>query len=114
MSFLAYRRLFYALLCAGLLLLLSTALVSYSLSPPTDSIKRTLTTATMLCMSAAFMVYIGCGLRHKRIFSRGGATSFEEQGKNWFTVIIALNAAIVVVCIAAAVKSWTGAIPIFE
>ena len=113
MSFRAFSCLFFTMLGLALMLLTGSAVVAKYASNSDKNLKKHVAVAAMVSVAGAFAVNTACGVRHKKLWARGGPTTKEEEGPGWFAYHVGGNLVLVALALWAAVKIWTEAVPVF-
>src|SRR5688572_18033851 len=113
MSFRAFSRLFFTMLAFAILSLIGSAVAAKFVSQSNKSLKKQLAVAAMVLVAGAFTINSACGLRHKKLWARGGPTTKEEEGPAWFAYHVIGNLVLVVLALWAALRIWTEAVPVF-
>lgn len=115
MSFRSYTRLFFTLLGLMLALLVTTAIAAYLTPYGSVGPKSKFAVASMVCGASAFAVNAACGIKHRKVWARGGlAQEGDPTDPGWFGYYIWSNVIIAALCLLVAVRVWSGAIPVFS
>jgi hypothetical protein len=113
MTFRSFTIWFWSLLGLAFLLLLVSGLIAAFAPLLNSEVKRVIAGFGLLGVAAAFSVNAAAGMRHGKLWARGGVTTREEQREGWFRYMVGMNVAIALLATFATYRIWSGAVPVF-